>query len=189
MKNETNKKNLNKLTRLLALMDEDALTRKEFVSHFKRVIDVVKGLKVKNEDWVNSLKKNIDELRDKLSKDNSEETSKKLTDAESRLLSSINKALKEQEQGMNFIRDNLRRLKNGKDGLPGRDGRNADPQDVVDLIKKDFSQLNEPIRDALELLKDDERLDVSAIRDIVGIHVGDTPPIDKTKLWVDTSSY
>lgn len=53
--------------------------------------------------------------------------------------------------------------RSGRDGLDGRDGRDGrDGEDGKDGDIKDLSP--DEIRDSLELLKDDERLDISAIK-------------------------
>jgi exonuclease VII large subunit len=41
------------------------------------------------------------------------------------------------------------------------------------------------VRDMLETLQDDDRLDITAVKGAVGVHVGTTPPEDKSMLWVD----
>ena len=62
--------------------------------------------------------------------------------------------------------------RDGRDGLDGKDGRDAidgkpaDEEKIIEKIEKDIPKLGEPIRDALELLKGDERLDKSAIKDL-----------------------
>ena len=50
--------------------------------------------------------------------------------------------------------------------LPVKDGKPADEEKIVEKIEKDIPKLGEPIRDALELLKGDDRLDESAIRNL-----------------------
>lgn len=41
------------------------------------------------------------------------------------------------------------------------------------------------VRDLLETLQDDDRLDITAVKGAVGVHVGPTPPDDTSMLWVD----
>lgn len=43
---EINEKNLQKLTRLLAAMDEDSLTRQEFTNHFEKVLEMVLKIQI-----------------------------------------------------------------------------------------------------------------------------------------------
>lgn len=63
--------------------------------------------------------------------------------------------------------------KNGKDGRDGRDGRDgtdgvdgkdADETLIIDKIELDLPKLGTSVRDGLELLRGDERLDSSAIK-------------------------
>lgn len=66
----------------------------------------------------------------------------------------------------------------GRDGAPGRDGKDADVTEVVEAavsavkplipkvedIENNLPKLGKPIRDSLELLQGDERLDKSAVK-------------------------
>lgn len=52
----------------------------------------------------------------------------------------------------------------GEVGPPGPPGRDADETLIVEKIEKDLPALGKPIRDSLELLKDEDRLDKKAIK-------------------------
>lgn len=57
--------------------------------------------------------------------------------------------------------------KDGKDGLNGKDGidgKNTFPEEVLPLLEERLPQFGEKIRDSLELLQDDNRLDMNAIK-------------------------
>lgn len=72
--------------------------------------------------------------------------------------------------------------RNGKDGKDGKDGKTPTKEEIKEIInplvpekkqivddvlvkvEKELPQLGEPIRDSLELLRDDNRLDIKAIR-------------------------
>lgn len=63
--------------------------------------------------------------------------------------------------------------KDGKDGTDGKDGKEADEKKIVEKvvsqikipeIEKKIPELGEPIRESLESLKGDERLEVTAIK-------------------------
>lgn len=57
----------------------------------------------------------------------------------------------------------------GKDYFDGEPGRDADPVDAeaaIQRIEDDLPQLGERIRDGLELLRDEDRLDASAIKNL-----------------------
>ena len=71
----------------------------------------------------------------------------------------VEKALQEQENGMNFMRDWMRRLE-----IP-------DEKSIMEIMRAEIPEIHEiqpetpeMIRDKLETLKEDERLDASAIR-------------------------
>lgn len=62
---------------------------------------------------------------------------------------------------------------NGKDGL---DGKDPDENVILDRIEKDLPKLGNAIRDSLELLQDEERLDSSAIKGLEKILSTDGKP-------------
>ena len=166
---KTNEKNLRKLNRLLQAMDEDSLTRAEFTDQFTKVLNFLKSLKEKNQEAISeareSLHKLSNELNNKLSGDNSQS----ITTLKDEFTKIVNKALREQEDGLNFLRDKVRGLTNGIDG------KNADEvkiiKSVLDKIKlPEYKEtvLDTPVQIAekLELLKDDNRLKIEAIKDL-----------------------
>jgi collagen triple helix repeat protein len=95
--------------------------------------------------------------------------------------------------------------KNGKDGRDGQDGQSASIDasaialeasvmaqealspsiPTIDDIEADLPKLGQPIRDSLELLQNDERLDRKAVR---GITVSATAPSNPEvgDLWIKT---
>ena len=132
------KEKLNKFKEVISLISE-SITRKEFVASFNKVLEFVKGIKEKNLIELSNIKKTVTDLFNKFKDENS------------RLIS---KALNDQSDGMNFIRDKVRRIKNGLDGKDGRngiDGNNGSPDTP------------EQIADKLETLDDESRLKISAI--------------------------
>jgi len=68
-------------------------------------------------------------------------------------MTDINLKIKKEE-----LREKLG-IKDGKDGLPGKDGEKGDPGDIKDLSPQE-------IRNSLELLNEEERLDAKAIKNI-----------------------
>lgn len=52
-----------------------------------------------------------------------------------------------------------------KDGI-GVDGKDAKPEDVLALVEDRLPQLGEKVRDSLELLEEDARLKIGAIKDL-----------------------
>ncbi len=132
-----NEKNLKKLTRLLAVMDEDSLTRVEFETAFKKVLEFVIELKKKNK----LVQDNLTSLFNKRTIELVNANSTKISKLEIEFRGIVNKALNEQENGLNFLRDKVRSIQDGLDGLDGRDGKDADEKKIV---KKVLSQIKFP---------------------------------------------
>ena len=162
---KTNEKN--KQHPFLEAMDKYTLTRADFEDNFKRILDFLTKLKLKNQEAISeareSLHKLSNELNNKLSGDNSQS----ITTLKDEFTKIVNKALREQEDGLNFLRDKVRGLTNGIDG------KNADEvkiiKSVLDKIKlPEYKEtvLDTPVQIAekLELLEDENRLDIKAIR-------------------------
>jgi len=163
-----NEKNLQKLNRLFQAMDEDSLTRKEFTDNFAKVLKFLKNLKEKNQAEFTSFRGIVSDLADKLKGSNEENLSglkdkliNDLSKLETKFSSTIDKALREQEVGMNFIRDKVRSIENGKD---------ADEEKIVQDVlgqlpeyKETILDTPEQIADKLETLKGKARLKISAI--------------------------
>ena len=170
--NEQNEQKLNKLRELLARTDEKKLIklqqllsetennilRQEFAEYFKQIIDFLTGLKAKNKEQVDKLNEDIKDLSRQLKKDNTIS----LVGLSNNFKQVIQKALKEQENGMNFIRDTVRKLKHGKDG------KDADEERVAILASELALKLITPEQtaDKLEELKGDARLKIEAIKDL-----------------------
>ena len=161
----TNQEKLNKLTELLKLVDE-GLSRKEFTENFGRILEFLKKLKAKNLTEIENLNKNISNLSDKLKTDNTANLSG-LKDQFTKL---INQALKEQEDSLNFIRDKVRGLRNGKDGV------SPDPKKIAllasELASNELKPLiptpdtPEQVANKLEELTGDARLKIEAVKDL-----------------------
>jgi len=159
---ETSEKNLAKLTRLFSLMDEDSLTKEDFLKSFKNVIDFItrmdKALNLKNEKAVANLDNLFKELDTKLSSSTKADVSGSITE----LKGVVQKALHEQQIGMNFINDKVSKLKNGLD---------ADETKIISKVLKEIPKQKdivldtaEELRNKLESLTGEERLDWEAIR-------------------------
>ena len=105
-------KNLNKLSRLLSLMDEDTLTKEMFLTEFKKVIDLVLDIRKENKATVEILNKAFDTATKSLS----DKTNVSLVDVKSEITKAFGKSSKELSDSMNFIRDKVRKIKIGEDG-------------------------------------------------------------------------
>lgn len=164
-----------------------SVTKTEFNSAFKVIKDFVKGAKEVTERQLEKALSIIDRAVRDLEKNNNEN----LYAIQKDVKSSLDKALKEQADSLNFIRDKVRKI---KEGIDGKDGKTPTRQELIDLILplipepvKALEETAEQTRDKLETLKDDERLDWKAVKGVVGIHVGQEPPKDNTMLWIDTN--
>jgi hypothetical protein len=161
----------NKLEKLKKLLEvaNDGLSKAQFLESFKKVVDQVLKIETKVLENIN---KAIDEL--KISQNASlEATQGDLMGLGARLTELVNKALKEQENGLNFIRDKVRKIKEGKDGytpkkgvdyFDGQAGKDADEEKIISEILKqikipeiDKSELEE-LKKELETLKGQRRL-------------------------------
>lgn len=144
---------LKKLEELFTMVNE-SITRDEFISSFKDVVDLLAQNKKELEKEIATTFAEVSQ-----STDASFSLIKKET------LSQIQKALKEQEQGMSFIYDKVRKLKNGKKGDKGDRGR---PGKGIKGDKGDDGSPDtaEQVREKLETLTGEERLDASAIKNL-----------------------
>jgi hypothetical protein len=153
-------KKIEKLKELLKIL-EDGVTKEEFLKSFKNVVDLVLktelSLSTKQNSALNDLKASFSELEAKVG----EYSTKEISGAINSLQARVEKSMKEEEGLMNAIRDKLRTLRNGKD---------ADEIKIIDAVLARIPKPKEivlddagQIRDKLEQLKGDERLDKSAI--------------------------
>ena len=153
---------LNKLNELLKMLDEN-LSREEFVKAFENVVKflqkVKKDLDEENKKAFAELISVFKELKGSLESNVNTE----LSGAISNLKDLADKTFKDQNDNLNFIRDKVKRIKEGKDGytpvkgkdyfdgLPGTPGKDGSSDNSIG------------IRDKLETLKGKERLSKDAI--------------------------
>ncbi len=155
--------NLKKLQKLFAVLDEETLTRKEFVNAFAEVIDLMKKIEAKYEEKMatleSSYKQTVNQTSDKLITENNAEFFKLKND----IKKSLDKLFDEQTAGMNLMRDKLRGL---------RDGKDADEQKIIDSVlvkiklpeaKELILDTPEQLRDKLETLNGQDKLRIEAI--------------------------
>jgi len=145
-----------KLTKLKELLNiiNSGLTREDFVKSFKSITDHILRLEKKLIEKINlKVDQSITQI-EKTGNDVQSEISK----IKEGFTKTINKALKDQEDGMNFIRDKARMIKNGKDA------------DEKKIVKRVLAQIPEPkeetsetLANKLEALKGDARLKIEAV--------------------------
>jgi len=160
---EINEKNMSKLTRLLAVMDDDTLTRKEFIDAFQKVVDLVLQIKAENERVVTMIKGLYDQMAAKLENDSvsgRSELKKQITDYCEKEMSGMMKA---HEKKMSEMDEKMETIKSGKDA-----DEEKIVQDVLTQIKLPKQKeiiLDGPkeLKSKLESLKGDDRINIDAI--------------------------
>jgi hypothetical protein len=176
-----------KLQQIKTLLEvaHNSLTKDDFVKSFQNVVNLVlkveKSLIDKTDTAWLEMKAEVESLSKRLEMDNETDFSS----LKESLIDTVSKALKEQEDGMNFVRDTLRRVKDGKQGQKGDKG---DPGQTVAGPAGPPGAPGSPdtpemVADKLESLEGDARLDKSAIKGIEGIEQDikriDTKPAGK----------
>ncbi len=115
-------------------MASEGISRQEFLDSFKNVVAIVTKTNLemlkRNDDSLAKLTKEMQslyaEIKTIVAKD-AEVLKVELT-------TKIDRALKEQEQGMKFIYDKVSKIKEGSDGLKGRDGMNGSTPTRSELL-------------------------------------------------------
>jgi len=154
--------NEKKIKKLLALMDEDSMTNEEFLKAFQQVVDFVKRIDARNLKESEARLKELKDLSDKLELKNNDDFAnikdklKKLIDNQ---LSTLEKLYKLKIDELDI------RISQIKDGKDGKDGLDADDKKIIKKVLKKIpkEKTAEDIRDMLEYLGDEERLEISAI--------------------------
>lgn len=149
------KDKLQKLKEMMNLLNE-GLTKSEFVKSFeaamKHILALEKKVVEKNNKELESLKESFNKFQTSKGADFDEVKleAKNFTD----------KLFKEQADNLNFLKDKVRGLKNGKSGTDGKDGKNG--EDGKDGNIDTAVQL----RDKLESLLGDDELKLTIIEDL-----------------------
>jgi len=165
-------KKLNSKQELLIGMLEDSLTKTEFLSATKKLINYVKQIKENNISELDKMSKALTEAS-KNAKNNTSSDFNALKGELSKLVNlAISKTNDTLDNKINEVDLKVMNIKNGKDG------KDIDEKKVIkkmlkkiripDIkkINKDLPKFGIEIRDGLELLKNDERLEISAIKDL-----------------------
>lgn len=157
-------------------MGEDTVTQEEFLAKFEVLMAYVKKIEGDNETERGEIWAKMEEA---LNKAYEKVTAQGIEEVRANFASLREKIESRISQIKNGIdgRDGI----NGKDGVDGRDGldghdgadginglngKDADETAIVSKIEKDLPSLAYPIRDALELLTGEERLDAKSIKNL-----------------------
>ena len=149
------------LSRMRAIFDEEVPTRQEFVDSFKNVIDYVKKMEGTLSKDISDIADTLKKLADQVKADTSSSIEEvKLTASQLKQLErTIEKSVTDKMASVDAKMDSV------------KDGQDADEEKIVSSVlsmmptPKDGSpDTSEQIRNKLETLKDEDRLDASAIK-------------------------
>ena len=161
---ETDEKNLRKLSRLFAAMDEDSLTRGEFLKAFEAVVKVIKDLKETNSKEFSLMHQFLTKMSEKMNSD----TSSGMSSAEKKMMDycmkEMQKMYADHEKKMSQMDEKIAMV---HDGL---DGKDADEKRIVGIVLGKMTRHEEltaeKIRDMLEGLSGNEKLSIQAVGDL-----------------------
>ena len=142
--------NLSKLKGMLDLINE-GLTKKDFLSAFEGVLNFVKKIKERNDLEMEKMEGVFASLRSDTTSSLKELKKKAMDYCEDEM----KKMYAEHEKMMEMMTDKIASVRDGRDGvdgLPAKDGKDGSPD------------TSGQIRDKLETLKGEDRLDRKAIR-------------------------
>lgn len=164
--------NLKKLEGLVQLVTE-GLTREEFVSAFEQVVLLVKKMEMKNRSEMEEMQRLTAEARekfgmaaDKLEMENSSNFKEEAEKMKEKVHSEMNLMLKNMEASHSEMKEEMEEMMRGmKMMMPDED-------EIVERAKKETKKeikipeelSGEKVRNKLELLKGEDRLDKSAVK-------------------------
>jgi len=163
---------LQKLKALLEIANQDTMSKAEFLSAFKQITDIFVTMKSTNAEQMKEMVKLFKDkmnIMDKVSAEYSAEMKAELSAKKDEMMNycetEMDKIMKEQANSLNFIRDKVRTLQNGKDA------------DEEKIVKDVLAKIPPPVtpkeetpietRDKLESIKEEkEKLSISAISEL-----------------------
>lgn len=162
-------------------MVNEGLTKEEFVKSFATILDFVKKSSEKNDKDFEKLKSEITVVFGRMKSNIESELSSLTEESKSSILKEIERCeammsehystMDSFEEKMLVFEKRIKSIKDGQDADEGKIIKQVSESLVskipsIDEIEKDLPRLGEAIRDGLELLKGDERLDKSAVKGI-----------------------
>lgn len=162
---------------------------KEFLTVLEKVVNIVETIKQRNAIQMKEIKDEIAQFSDSINAITESKTAASQQEVMQYGRSEIAKMRKEFDAKMKAIDDKIETVRDGEDGM------DANEPAIIAAITKQIEipaadlraqipTIAVPIRDVLETLKGNERLDYTAVKGIVGIHIGATAPEDKKMLWI-----
>lgn len=162
---------LEKLQELIKIVNESP-SKEEFLANFKIIVDLIKKLKQANKEEMASLDTKYSEIvsgiKENYNKDMAEVKKKALTycmQEMEKMMDNHKEKMEKMEEKMNGMGDELR-PKMVEETMHLMTEKLTPMIPTVEAIEKDLPKLGEPIRDSLELLEGDERLEIQAIKDL-----------------------
>ena len=176
---DKNEQNLVKLNRLLSVLDgENQLTRDEFLKAFqevvKQVLSIEKKILTKNSEAIEKLENTYNDFLDK-TKNNANKTSQTIEQTKKIVQQQINTMIEKQNNKLREVDEKMTEVQDGKDADESRVALEASKLasnelkpliPTIEQIEDDLPKLGDKIRDALELLQGDERIEISAIKNL-----------------------
>ena len=157
-------KSLKFLTKLRSVLEDDALTRKEFVDAFAQVVKIIKELKSANATELRTMNDFLTRMSEKMKSDMSSEMSATEKKMVKDCVSMCEEMMKEHGAKMKEMDEKIMMV---QDGI---DGKDADEERVIQETLKRIPPppflTSVEIRDRLEILGDGEKLSVQAIQDL-----------------------
>jgi len=148
-------------------MDKEHLTKSDFVEHFRGVVNQIKKLEAKNAKEIEEINKSLIALFNKSKNDNSIQLKNEMEKNAGMLAKKIDLFDVRIRGIISKAEQKLKEVKDGED---------ADEELILDRLverihipkieelESNIPKLGVPIRDSLELLQGNERLDASAVK-------------------------
>ena len=153
-----------KLEQLLKLANE-GLTREEFIEFLGNIVKLVKRVEIRLDDAISGMSETHIKLKDKIKSD----SELSLTDLRALMgkeMSRINKSIDDKIKEADTKLGEIKNGENGKDADEVKIVKNVLAQIVIPEYKETILDDAFEIRNKLETLNDDDRLEIVAIKDL-----------------------
>lgn len=159
-------KNEAKLKRLLSLMDENSLTKEDFLDSFKQVLTLVENLKKTNEKEFKLIHQAFILLENKLKTDSSLTLSDIKMQTKEIIDKQMQKMMKEHEAMIASMDKKMKEVKDGKDADEIRIIKDVLDQIKLPEYKETVLDNPEQLRDKLESLRGNNKLSIQSVQDL-----------------------
>lgn len=163
---DTEEKNKRKLQKFLTAMDENSMTNEEFFKQFEQIFKIFLAMKVANEKQISTIvNENSLQMQGFEKKLQEKMATLSIDGLETEMRGKMKMMMKDCQVMIKTVDDKINSVEDGMD---------ADEEKIIaeitktipkiEDIEKDLPKLGTSIRDGLELLVDNERLDKSAVK-------------------------